>query len=217
MTVLTELRYAAEFVLSEANRQRSRDNILVAGGLGVVAAGTVLGLIASNGGAASSAVKASGANTGNGTLGTLSVLARTAMLGIYTVRFTSATAYTVTNPRGVVVGSGVNATPFPGGQILFTTTAGGTPFIAGDGFDVTVTAVPLTHVPSPDTGSNGSQTAVAINLYPAETADGGVSVSAITRDAEVNGNILAYAASVNDATKRAAKATQMATAGVIVR
>ena len=41
MTVFTEGRHAAEFILSEANGQRSRDNGTVAGGQDL-AAGTVL-------------------------------------------------------------------------------------------------------------------------------------------------------------------------------
>ena len=45
MTVYTEGRHAAEFVLSEANGGRSRDNITVVSGAGVVKAGTVLGKI----------------------------------------------------------------------------------------------------------------------------------------------------------------------------
>jgi hypothetical protein len=216
MTILNEGRYPAEFVLSEANKTRSRSVARLVGGQGVVQPGSVIAQIASNGQGSSSAVKAGSANTGNGTLGTLSALAA-AMLGVYQVRFTTASAYTVTDPRGRVVGAGVNGTPFPGGQILFTTTAGGTPFIAGDGFDVTVTAVPLSFVVSTDTGSNGSQTAVAVALYGGDTIDGPLDVSTIVRDAEVMGPSLVYHPSVNDAPKRATKATQLAAVGIIVR
>ena len=216
MTTFTEPQQNGEGLLSEANGSRSRGVVRLAGGLGKVAPSTVLAQIASNGQASSSAVKAGSANTGNGTLGTLSALAA-AMLGIYTVRFTSATAYNVTDPRGRLVGAGANATPFPGGQILFTTTAGGTPFIAGDGFDVTVTAVPLSYVPSTDTGSNGSQTAVAVNLYGADTTERFADVTAIMRDAEYVGVDLTYHSTVNDAAKRATKATQLAAVGIIVR
>lgn len=216
MTTFNEGQHDGEGLLSEANGTRSRGVVRLAGGLGKVAPSTVLAQIASNGQGSSSAVKAGSANTGNGTLGTLSALAA-AMLGVYTVRFTTASAYTVTDPRGRVVGAGANGTPFTGGQILFTTTAGGTPFIAGDGFDVTVTAVPLSFVPSTDTGTNGSQTAVAVNLYGADTTEGPASVAAILRDAEYAGVDLTYHSTVNDAAKRATKATQLAAVGIIVR
>ncbi|MFA8386875.1 MAG: head decoration protein [Pelagibaca sp.] len=49
MTVLTEGRHPGEFLMSEANRQRSRDNITVASGAGIIAPGTVLGKVAASG------------------------------------------------------------------------------------------------------------------------------------------------------------------------
>lgn len=49
MTVLTEGRHPGEFLMSEANRQRSRDNITVASGAGVIAPGTVLGKVTASG------------------------------------------------------------------------------------------------------------------------------------------------------------------------
>lgn len=73
------------------------------------------------------------------------------------------------------------------------------------------------YLPSPATGSDGSQTAVAIIIYPVDATDGDVAVAAITRTAEVNGHLLSYDASVDDDTKKAAKAAQLAAAGIIVR
>ena len=43
MTELTEGRHSSEFVLSEAARSRSRENIVVESGAGVLAPGTVIG------------------------------------------------------------------------------------------------------------------------------------------------------------------------------
>lgn len=43
MTVFTEGRHPGEAILSEANRHRSRDNIIIPAGTGVVPAGSVLG------------------------------------------------------------------------------------------------------------------------------------------------------------------------------
>ena len=40
MTVLVEIRHPAEFILSEASGQRSRDTITIALGAGIIAAGT---------------------------------------------------------------------------------------------------------------------------------------------------------------------------------
>lgn len=77
-------------------------------------------------------------NTGNGTLGTLSALAA-AQPGAYNAVFVAATKYEVYDPSGKFVGVGTTAVAFSN-QVQFTITAGGTAFVAGDGFTVTVTA-----------------------------------------------------------------------------
>jgi hypothetical protein len=43
MTVLVETRHPGEFILSEANGQRSREAITIASGAGIIAAGRVFG------------------------------------------------------------------------------------------------------------------------------------------------------------------------------
>lgn len=45
MTVYTEGRHPGEFLMTEANGQRSRDNITIASGAGVIAPGAVLGKV----------------------------------------------------------------------------------------------------------------------------------------------------------------------------
>lgn len=77
-------------------------------------------------------------NTGNGTLGTLSALAA-AQPGAYNVVFASATKFEVYDPSGKFVAVGTTGVAFSN-QVQFTITAGGTAFVAGDGFTVTVTA-----------------------------------------------------------------------------
>jgi hypothetical protein len=49
MTVLTESRHPGEFLMSEANGQRSRETITIASGAGVIAPGSVLGKITASG------------------------------------------------------------------------------------------------------------------------------------------------------------------------
>ena len=58
MTVLVETRHAGEFILSEANGQRSREAITIASGAGIIAAGTVLGKVTATGKYRASAVSA---------------------------------------------------------------------------------------------------------------------------------------------------------------
>lgn len=86
-----------------------------------------------------SAASVAGANTGNGTLGTLSVTAGTAMAGAYTIKFTAATAFQVLDPNGKQLATGATGVAYNDAGLLFTITAGGTAFVAGDSFTVTVT------------------------------------------------------------------------------
>lgn len=71
--------------------------------------------------------------------------------------------------------------------------------------------------PSPDTGAGGDQVAVAVLAYNVPNSASTQRAVVIARAAEVKGPELAYDASVSDATKRAAKATQLAAVGVLVR
>lgn len=70
---------------------------------------------------------------------------------------------------------------------------------------------------STDTGADGGQTAVAVLLYGVDATSADQPAVVISRSAEVKSGELAYDASVSDATKRAAKATQLAAVGIIVR
>lgn len=58
MTVLIEGRHPGEFLMTEANGQRSRENITIASSAGIIAPGTVLGKITANGKYLASAVGA---------------------------------------------------------------------------------------------------------------------------------------------------------------
>lgn len=58
MTVLTEGRHPGEFLMTEANGQRSRENITIAAGAGIIAPGTVLGRVNATGKYLTSAVGA---------------------------------------------------------------------------------------------------------------------------------------------------------------
>lgn len=77
-------------------------------------------------------------NTGNTTLGTLS-LGATPVAGVYRVSYTDATHFNVFSPNGDYLGSGVNGTAFTSTGINFTATTGGTAMVRGDGFTVTTT------------------------------------------------------------------------------
>lgn len=123
MTVLTEPRHPGEFLMSEANGQRSRETITVASGAGVIAPGSVLGQITASGKYLASAI-------------------------------------------GAV---------------------------------------------------DGSQTAAAVSLYGCDATSTDQKIAAITRDAEVNGNILTFHADRDQPAERAAAIADLAAVGIIVR
>jgi hypothetical protein len=81
---------------------------------------------------------ASAGNTGNATIGTLS-LGSAPAAGIYHVVFTDATHFNVFDPAGIFIGSGTTGVAFTSTGVNFTATAGGTPMVRGDGFTVTTT------------------------------------------------------------------------------
>lgn len=73
------------------------------------------------------------------------------------------------------------------------------------------------YLPSPATGSGGSQVGSAVLAYPVDATSADVVVTAITRDAEVKAGELKYEATVNDAGKKATKNAELAAVGIIVR
>lgn len=115
------------------------------------------GIVKSEQAAASiSQVKLSGANTGNGTcvLDATTPLLLGVRPGLYAVRFTAATTWSVTEPGGAVIASGTSLPATIANGIKFVLTAGGTPFVNGDGFDITVG----TCVTAPKSGQVGNGT-----------------------------------------------------------
>src|SRR5579875_2714082 len=133
--VLYEHYYDGGFIVREAAGNRSRDAGVIANSgtldlaldAGLVMVQTVSGTIAAT---------AKTGNTGNGTVGSLSI-GSGAQLGNYTVSFVSATDYIVADPNGRQLAAGATGTAYSD-EIGFTITAGGTAFAAGDGFTIAV-------------------------------------------------------------------------------
>jgi len=181
MTAVTDTFRTAEFLVSEGNGHRSREEVTVnavsADGL---VAGQVMGKIVV--GTASAA--AQGGNTGNATSSAVTVGSK-AKPGVYIAEFTAATTFFVLDPDGINIGNGVTGTAFSvTDHIDFTLTAGGTPMVAGDGFNITVAAGSGQYVEYDAAGTTGAQTVAGV-LY--EGVPDGVAVdrTVIVRDAEV--------------------------------
>lgn len=73
------------------------------------------------------------------------------------------------------------------------------------------------HVPAAATGSDGSQTAVAVLVFPVDATSNDAKAVIVSRRATASHAGLTYGASINDATKRAAANSQLGAAGITVR
>jgi hypothetical protein len=175
MPLLTEQPRISDVILMELGEQveYTRSNITIPAGTGPLVVGTVLGTSAL--GAASSAVKASGANTGTGTLvmDAVTPILANAKPGLYTVRIVAVGVAVVEDPTGTVIGEADYA---PGAgvafadRIKFELTDTATHFVVGDGFDITVAAGSGNYVPLAPAALDGSENAVAILLTPIPVA-----------------------------------------------
>lgn len=210
---LTETNHAGEYILREANGSRSREEVTILSGE-VLKAGHVLGVVAI-GGATPAAVAG---NTGDGTMGTVTVGA--AKAGVYRVTFiepaTDLGRFIVEDPDGVNVGAGVVGTAFTGGGLSFTIADGATDFVSGDAFTITIAAGSGKYKEYDPTNTDGSQVAVAV-LYDAVDATLGDLPGVITaRDAEVVAAMLSWFSGASGG-QIATGVAELALKGIIAR
>ncbi|MFP5515462.1 MAG: head decoration protein [Alphaproteobacteria bacterium] len=211
--VISEGNRTGEFLLSEAQGYRSREQITLDVGA-VYAPGSVLGKVTV--GTATATAKVG--NAGNGTLGAVTVGA--AKPGAYAVTFiepaTNAGSFQVEDPDGVNVGTGAVGTAFTGGGLTFTIADGATDFAAGDQFKITVAAGSGRFKLWNPANTDGSETAVAVLYAEVDATAGAQRGVGFVRDAEVNGQILTFFTGATD-NQKAAAAAQLAASGIIVR
>jgi hypothetical protein len=219
MERVVEAGVGPEFLLSEANNYRSRENIVIAASQTLLA-GAILGLISI--GALSAEATAFAGNTGDGAMGAVTVDVG-AQTGTWKVLITEPGAnvgnFIVERPDGSIDGQGDVAAAYNGG-INFTLADGATDFAAGDGFNIVVVDAAATgegqYVKHDPEGTNGSQNVAGV-LYNSVTTGVGETADAvaIVRDAEVIDARLVY--DDHDTTEKAAVRTALKAMGVIVR
>jgi hypothetical protein len=218
MTVFTEGRHAAEFLLSEGQVHFSRDNIVIAASQ-EIKPGSVLGkrAISTDVVAAASAGED---NTGDATIAMASPAVTSKVKdGRYSGIAVDATHVRWEDPDGKEIGTSTHGAAFAKGGVKFTITAGSSANVAGDTFaiDVAVDAGDFEYGAHDPAATDGFELAAALALYPASTGAGeSAKISAVTRLAEVNGKLLVWADAITDAQK--ADAVQaLADRGIIVR
>jgi hypothetical protein len=180
--VLYEHFYDGAFLVREAAGNRSRDGGVMSNSGGsdlLLDAGLVV--TQADYGTPTAAAK-TGGNTGNGTVGSMSA-GLGAQVGAYTVVFTAATVFSVFDPSGKELKNGATGTAYSD-EINFTITAGGTAFVAGDGFTITVPAG--TGAWAPYTSSTPAQNLAILYNRVAIPASGSKKVTLISRECEVN-------------------------------
>lgn len=189
MRIKTEGIHAGEFLLSEANGSRSRANIVVAAGSGIVSAGTLMALITA---ANAITATANAGNTGDGTVGSTSATSD-AVSGTYALTIESADdgVFKLASPSGAVVGHGEVGQAFSEAGINFTLSAGATGFADGDGFELSVLANLGEYMPYDADGANdGRRDAAGILFGSVDATDTDAMAVAIVRDAEVIESVL---------------------------
>ena len=153
--------------LIAGNMKLVTEHVTITGGA-ALKRGTVLGQI-TNGGITS----ANGANTGNGTVGSLSTGTR-ARSGAYKLTAKSATVFAVVNPHGVVLPDATVGVAYVNPELNFTLTAGGTPFVANDNFTLTIAAGSGLYKIAAAAAVDGSQNPVAILVADTDATGGDV-------------------------------------------
>jgi hypothetical protein len=169
----------AEFLLSEADGQRSRENIIVTQTGAEVVSGSLLTKVDTGSGVFAMDAGA----TGDPTSGTITVGAA-AKSGVYAIEFTAATKFRVEDPDGVLIGTGTLGAAFSKAGVGFTLTAGATPAVAGDTAKITVAVGSGKYKPYEAAEAAGPADAVLYNYLPALTGD--AKAVGFVRDCEVN-------------------------------
>lgn len=215
MSTLNEGRHPGEFVMTEANGSRSRESLTVAAEQ-TIEANSILAKRAVVADVVATPSAAAG-NTGNATIamGDPAVTSKVKD-GQYKGIATDATHVAWEDPTGKKIGISTHGAVFAKGGISLTITAGGIANVAGDEFYVEVAADfgDFQHVAFDPTAG---EPIAGITIYPATTGIGETTkVAGIVRDAEVNGNCVAWPASIT-AEQKANAAQELAALGIIVR
>lgn len=203
MVLTSTVNRAGGFLVSEANNFRSRNKGVMLSGQDLQA-GHVLGKTLV--GATAAAVAGTG-NTGNGTMGTITVSAA-ARNGTYQLVITEPGAnvgeFEVRDPRGVLVGQGTVASAFSAGGLAFTLADGATDFAVGDYFNILVSGGTEKFKEYNPANTDGSQVPVAISWdrYDATAAD--VVGAVVDLDCEINAEELTWFSGASAGQKTAA-------------
>ena len=203
----------------EAPNFFSRDSVTVLAGSGAarsLSLGQVIGLITK--GAATA--EADGGNTGNGTVGTITLGAK-AKVGDYVLTCIETAAnggvFQVTDPDGNLLPNLTVAVDYSGLHLNFTLADGATDFALGDLFTISVAVGSEKAVALDPDAVDGSQNAAGVLGLAVSAPDGADAAGwAIKREAVVNPEQLVWPSGITEAQKTAALA-ELSALGIIQR
>jgi hypothetical protein len=205
MTKLTEGRYASEYLVSELPNGKSRTIGAMLSAGNNLDAGTVLGML-TKGAAVGAAFASNAANTG--AITATPAVSAGAKPGTYKVVVIEPAAnlgtFSVEDPEGVTIGTGVVATEFSGGGLTFTVADGATDFKAGEGFTITVAAGSSSYTVFDPDGTNGSEVASGILIHPVDATDGALPCVVHNWACDVNSDELVWPTGISAGEKAAA-------------
>lgn len=215
MTELAEKLHASGFVITEGNRNFSRDNAILLSGQNL-AAGAVLGKTVTAGTVTGTPFAS---NTGgSGGISALSV-SGAAKEGLYRAVViepaTNAGAFIVLDPDGEFVGRGNVASAFASDHVNFTI-ADATDFVSGDGFNIKVSQLTVKYKVLNSAGTDGSNRAAGILVDGVDASAADKACVVIARHAEVNANELTWPGAIA-ADDKSIAISQLAKLGILVR
>lgn len=218
MGTVTEGRHAGEFILSEANFHRSRENVTIAVSQ-TIKPGAILAKKAVIADVVATPAAASG-NTGNATIAMTSPELTTKVKdGRYKGISVTATTVRWEDPSGKDLGVSTHGQAFAKGGIKFTITAGGNANVAGDEFyvDVAADAADFQFVAFNQDGTDGSEIPAAVAIHGVTTPnDATAKLAVIARDAEVKAFALEWPSDI-EAGEKANAVQALGDLGIIVR
>lgn len=206
---LNETTHAGGFILSEANRTRSRENGKLNSGQDL-AAGTVLGQLKTAAGA-----KISG--TGDGTIGAVT-LGPDAEVGVYVLTGKSESAnagtFSVRTPSGQQLPDLTVAAAYASTHINLTVADGANDWDIGDVIHVTVTGGDYEQLDP--TATDGTQHAAGILYAGVDASSADTPCVVIVRDIEANTNEIIWPAGIT-AAQKAVATNQLNARGIFLR
>ncbi|MCB2190345.1 MAG: head decoration protein [Deltaproteobacteria bacterium] len=219
MTVLTESKHIGDVVIQEADRYRSRDQVIVLAGDGAeraLAIGEVIGKITHG----TPTVEADEGNTGDGVMGAVT-LGALAELGDYVLTCIEAVedggVFQLTSPLGYTMPPLTVGVAYAGDHLNMTLAVGDTDFVAGDKITISVPAGFGKVVALAPAAVDGSQNAAGLMAAAVTAPDGSDAPGvAIRREAAVKLGGLTWPDAITDDQKTAALA-QLAALSIIAR